>query len=392
MNKNPNTYFWRDSFICTILTILMTGILYFSFIKISALDPFEKAFEDFSLSDLYTAKDFKEMTPTKDIILINIKHADRLEIAKTIEIISKQNPKVIGLDIIFKERKDPQIDSILRSAMTMTKNLVTPFYFDGDQMVTNDNYFLTENQSKGYINLNFNSGKSVVRDFEGVMSVKDSVYFGFATQLAIKSGKLKESSARDVLKDKLLINYTGKTNSFLTFDIEDILANKQIPALKDAIVIMGYLGTPTNNQYDVEDKFFTPLNPNYTGKSVPDMYGVVIYANILKMIITKDFIVKIPNFISYILAFLFCFLMTALGLKIEHKSPFLYHLLIKFLQLLVTVILLYGTLLLLKFNIHISITPVIVLTVLGIGLIVYYGYLFHYLTKKYKWKNYLSEH
>lgn len=389
MNPNSAKFLWRDAFICTLFSVIVLGILYFSFIKISVFDPFEKAFEDFSLSDIYTAEDLKELTPTKDIVLINIKHEDRYKIAQAIDIVDSQQPKVIGLDIIFKDRKEPFQDSILKESMIKTKNLVTSFYIENNHLVENNPYFKSNNQSEGFINLNFAEDAAVIREFVGFKRFQNNKYNSFASQLALKAGLLNQTNASTHLEDKLLINYSGKADSFLTFDIGEILNKKDIPALKNAIVIFGYLGTPTGNAFDIEDKFFTPLNPKFAGKSVPDMYGTIIHANIVKMIIGKDFIVKIPNYISYIFAFLCCFLMSAVGLKIDKKSSVVFHLLIKLLQLVVSIILLYVTLLLLKINIHINITPVLILTLLGIEMIVYYGHLFHYLKKRFQWKSYL---
>lgn len=59
-----------------------------------------------------------------------------------------------------------------------------------------------------------------------------------------------------------------------------------------------------------EDKFFTPLNSNYLGKTNPDMFGVVAHANILAMILKGDFINNIPSYIEIPISLLLIFLNT----------------------------------------------------------------------------------
>ncbi|HMP99796.1 MAG TPA: CHASE2 domain-containing protein, partial [Cyclobacteriaceae bacterium] len=57
-----------------------------------------------------------------------------------------------------------------------------------------------------------------------------------------------------------------------------------------------------------DDKFFTPLNKKYAGKTNPDMYGVVVHANVVSMIINEDYIDEIADWQETILAIVLCFL------------------------------------------------------------------------------------
>lgn len=392
MSEVNSRYLKRDTFICTILTILTTGIFYFFFINISFLDPFEKAFKDFSLSDVYYSENIKDSEVSNKIILVNVEHHDRLNIAKALKKIGNQSPKAIGIDIIFKDKKNAKSDSILKKALLNNDNIITSFYLEDNTVVKNDSFFDTPNQTSGFINLSFSDNESaVVRDFTGVKSLNDRPNYSLALQLAIKSGYIKPNENLDKFEDKLLINYTGNQSSFLIFEIDEILNNEGIPALKNSIVLLGYLGTPTGNKYDIEDKLFTPLNSKFVGKSVPDMYGLLIHANIVNMLIQDDLILKIPNFISYILAAVLCFFMTLFTLKIEKRSSLLYQVMVKLLQLVVTIILLYISIVLLKINVHLNITPIIFLTILGIEMVAYYVFLFHYLKKRFQWKSYLLD-
>ena len=46
----------KDALLCTIMTFVVAGLLYFIFINLTILDPFEKAFKDFKFTDIYYAE------------------------------------------------------------------------------------------------------------------------------------------------------------------------------------------------------------------------------------------------------------------------------------------------------------------------------------------------
>lgn len=375
----------RDSFLCTILTFIVSGILLVIFSNFSLSDPFYKAFKDFSYTDIYYSKLHKPKSIEKDIILVNIKHSDRFVIAQAIEKVQEQHPKVIGLDIIFKDLKNPYVDSILRTSILKKNNIITSFYIDQDAIVRNHNYF--NNTTEGFINMNLSNEGAVIRDFIGVNSSNQN---SFALQLALESGKLHEQKISD-LNESIPIQYFGNESSFLTFDIDEVLQLERIPAMNNAIVIFGYLGTPTGNKFDIEDKHFTPLNPTFTGRSTPDMFGALIHANIVKMLTENNFITKIPKPIVYIIAFFSCFFIVLIGIKLYKRSSLAYDILIKIIQLILSIVLLYLALLLLKMNIYLFITPILVLTLFGLEMIDFYVYLIDYLKKHYKWESYLLD-
>lgn len=77
--------------------------------------------------------------------------------------------------------------------------------------------------------------------------------------------------------------------------------------IKGKIVIMGYLGSYLgDNKW--EDKFHTPLNPIYIGKTVPDMYGVVVHANKVSMILDEDYVNTFPDWLTYLINLIFIYI------------------------------------------------------------------------------------
>lgn len=376
---------YRDALLCTIMTFVVGGILYFSFVNLSILDPFEKAFNDFKFTDIFYSERINKEQRNNRIVIVNIKHADRFQIAEVINKINAHKPSVIGLDIIFEDRKQEFLDSTLKAAITSSKNIVTAYFHEKDSIVNNHEYFKFNGEAKGYINLDLQGQNSVIRDFIGVKG-EDNNEFAFATQLSLKAGYMDENYALKELKNPIPINYIGNKEVFLNFNIEDVLNANEIPAFKDAVVILGYLGED-NEEFDIEDKHFTPLNSEWVGRAVPDTYGVIVHANILNMLSKQNLIYRVSKFTTYLLAFIVCFFTILFAMKLYIKNGFVFDLSEKLIQLLLSVILVYLALRLLQANIYLSVVPMVLLSVLGIEMIDYYKYLVKYLNKKFKWKS-----
>ena len=199
MKIKTDKILFRDAFFCTIMTFIVAGILYFAFVNLSILDPFEKAFKDFKFTDIFYSERINKDQRNNKIVIVNIKHADRFQIAQVIDKIDAQGPSVIGLDIIFEDRKSEFIDSILKSSLASAKSLVTAYFHENDSVVNNHDYFQFNGETKGYINLDLEGQNSVIRNFLGVKGDNNNEY-AFATQLALKAGYLKETYAKKELK------------------------------------------------------------------------------------------------------------------------------------------------------------------------------------------------
>ena len=108
---------------------------------------------------------------------------------------------------------------------------------------------------------------------------------------------------------------------FYALDVEQVLREQFDPEMiKDKIVIFGYLGEYFGDP-SWNDKFFTPLNKKVAGRANPDMFGVVIHANALAMILNGDFINELRDWHKYSIAFIFCALNIALFFYLNAKFP-----------------------------------------------------------------------
>lgn len=70
--------------------------------------------------------------------------------------------------------------------------------------------------------------------------------------------------------------------------------------LKNKIVLLGYLGDHLNDPA-FESRFYTPLNSTFAGRSMPDMLGLTIHANIISMILNEDYIYELGDFGTWLI-------------------------------------------------------------------------------------------
>lgn len=119
------------------------------------------------------------------------------------------------------------------------------------------------------------------------------------------------------------------------------------------------MGDPTGNPYDVEDKHFTPLNPVVGGKSIPDMFGVVIHANIISMLIKGDFMYRISNFWLTAIALFLNFFLIAYFMHVDKKYKISSRTKRKITLLIFSITLVWIALLLFKIGIIFRAMPII---------------------------------
>ncbi len=125
---------------------------------------------------------------------------------------------------------------------------------------------------------------------------------------------------------------------FYAVDVDDLLRGNVLPELfKDKIVMMGYLGDQLGDP-SWEDRFFTPLNKKVAGRANPDMFGLVIHANIVAMILNEDYINTIPDWAAYVVAFIVCLLTIVLFILIDRKLPMWFDALSFFIQVVLLLV------------------------------------------------------
>ncbi len=169
-----------------------------------------------------------------------------------------------------------------------------------------------------------------------IKSMNDTIIECFALALVDKYDHNKANIFRKRIEKKPkgqekaeeTINYTGNIfvpfqqrpkPRYQVFDISDVFnpsftrtdsTGKLIGPGKDLegkIVLLGFLGGDINIKTG-EDKFFTPLNERYIGKTNEDMYGVVIHANVITMIMEELYIDSTPTWLGHVFGIILTYL------------------------------------------------------------------------------------
>lgn len=319
-----------DNFSITALVFVFIGALFFIPANVDFLNPLGQALGDFELTDLVSSqlRDENSVEADTNIVMVNIGELNRAEIAQQIEIINSHEPAVIGLDAFFRKEKTSDLDEPLEQALLKTKNLVVASKLANYNEEKNrfDSLELShpkfaQNATPGFVNVITDDEASfrTSREISFKENIGDSTHWSFAAQIvkSFKNDAFKKLEARG--NETEIINFRGNFKKFYALDVTDIFdSTSDLSFLKGKIVLMGFLGENFEKP-SLEDVFFTPLNEHYAGKSYPDMYGVVIHANVISMALTGDYITAMPFWLSIFSAFVLCFLNVA-GLSYIFKN------------------------------------------------------------------------
>lgn len=325
------------SFVHSVIFSFIVFLIMFTFselnLNIDFLDPFEKTIQDLDFSDIsYSFYDVvSKKKPDTNIVLINIKKISRDQIADVIDSIHSYSPKVIGIDILFSKRKNISENVKIQNALSNKENIVLIDIVEShkrkfDSIRRNE---LSKNPKTlhGFANLNEEANFRTIRTFNPFIETGKDTLFAFSVLVA---NYLNPNSKERVVErdnQKEIINFKGNYEKFYYLDAEEIYKGKvKLNFIHDKIILMGYVGsgaTLKNDSFD-EDKFFTPLNPNFVGRGYPDMYGVVIHANIISMLVNSNYINYFHDFVFHLLLYLFIFLNTFIFAYLYNRTYKLY--------------------------------------------------------------------
>lgn len=361
-------FFNTDAFFGTIFVFLTIYIFSIIF-SADIFTPLKRVFEDFAITDINT--DFREenyIPSDTNIVLIN---SSKLNTDETIELILKLydfNPKVVGLEELDYKNLSPQLLIRLDSIISLSnRNLVIGYklfdfenqnfvsYYDSLKLM-----FLQRNKNIfAYNDLDFQKDKRFYTQREFFPRIKDDTGFikSFAYQIANYYGSIfiKDRIRRGYEKE--LINYRGNFNKFFFFEGLD-LVNDDNPINKftNKIILIGNCPVfePAKK---LDELYFTPLNENYAGRTFPDMFKIVILANIINMFVQGSFYDTIPVYVIALLSFFITYLNFLLFLKVTKFKKELYELVSIFSFLIQsTIIMLLTYYFYFTFNLDLSLT------------------------------------
>ncbi len=341
----------------TLFVLLFMWLLGQIGVRFDFLNVFEEVFKSFDLTDIYYTKirDASSVPYEDRIVLVNIGTLDRRGIAAEIKVLNKYDPKVIGIDaeLFSRKEEDPLGDFMLSNAVKEANNFVFGSRVDGGNPATQlwDTLYLppplftdSTGAQTGFVNI----GNIAEEDFptwkdippqEETKSGREELCFAAKVASFYNKENVEEFLERGNSKEKIF--FKGNLDKYTKLDVEDVLdENFDSMLIKDKIVLMGYMGESFTNYHFDEDRFYTPLNPKL-GRGSPDMYGVVVHANIISMILDKKFINEMPKSVSYLIAVLACYLNSIVFIYIltKHRLSIWYNGISKLIQLIETIVL-----------------------------------------------------
>ncbi len=335
----------------------------------SEFDTIAKALSDTELTDFVFAKLRPDPTVDERIVLVNFGELGRREVATMIQIINKYKPRLVATDALYDCEgglRDtvncPQLLDTLGNLMLSEAIKESNRFVMGEKLMQTKLLGKTDNSEidslelpdpmfkdfseQGFVTIPtdaaYQEDVKIARTIIPQMIVNGKRELAFSTRVAMSYDSLKAEQYLARKKEEEIINFRGNievlqlrvhdlksdetgTSNFATMfsviDYEDVFSeNFDSLFFKDKIVMIGflgkYLGAPS-----WEDKFYTPLNKKIGGRANPDMFGLVVHANIVAMILNQDFIDELAEMQQYIIAFLVCLLTVALFIVVDEKLP-----------------------------------------------------------------------
>lgn len=320
-------------------SVLGTGFIFFLivfFLKVSQIDalfelfdPVGQALSDVEFEDLVFSE-LRDIPPAnEDIVIVNTGELTRAQIAAQLQIINQYKPAVVGIDIFFPDLKPDTLgDIMLSEALSQIDRLVMvsqAILYDDEEDSWNGlrlSHPFFQHGEHGIANLYTDAEEQhqfkVCRTFPPKLAVNGDPEYAFALKVtekfdSTKFGKFMKFSD----KEEEVINFSGNSNDFgqtkfgtrfYSLDVADVLTENFSPDLIEGkIVLFGFMGKDFEDRA-WEDKFFTPLNRKFAGRSNPDMFGVVIHANIVAMLLDERYVGYQSDFSGVLLAIVVCFL------------------------------------------------------------------------------------
>ncbi len=303
-------WFSWDHIFSTILLFLILIIFYLIF-ELKFLGPMKNSLFDFRLSDIIDSQIIpreNELVDTNMIIInstINGIPLSNLGLARILVKLSEYNPKVIGIKTTIKKSNNSNLDNKLSFLLQKIPNIICSFKFDNynedtdefDGIISSDKYF-TENIDKGYENFNKIKDErfTTIRQFMPKIINKEKEYKSFALKIVEKYDKNSAKKLMNRNNKTEFIKYKGHYHFARIEPLELLKGNISPDMIENKIVLIGRISTKNTLDSNMifDDVYFSPLNKIYTGKAFPDMYGTIIQANIISMILNNNYIDTMP--------------------------------------------------------------------------------------------------
>lgn len=351
--------FWLDVILGSIFILGLMGLLnsLTAFKIFDVMDPIGDAFSDMEFTDVYFSQLLDDPVADQNVVMVNVGLESRAGIAILLDSISKHGPAVIGVDLIFDYMSQDTLgDFMLSEALGRVENLVMVnklsqtygnYSEEFDSLEMSHPLFLW-NADHAFANLitdaDVQEDLKMCREFPPKFVMADGEeHWSFGVKLSSYMDSVKALKFLDRDYEVETVNYRGNVldygatkfgNKYFALDVWDVYDGNFVPEIiKDKIVIFCFLGEELGDRENFEDKFFTPLNETYIGRAFPDMYGGVIHANIVSMILNEDYIYALSKTQQWAIAIVMLFLNMMVFTWIYKKLPKWYDGITKLIQL-----------------------------------------------------------
>jgi CHASE2 domain-containing sensor protein len=387
----------RDTIFATLWVFIFIVGLGAIPLNLGFLNPIKLGLKDFDYNDIsYSKLDKGGHTPLdKRIVIVNIGNADRELLSLMIDKAGEMKPKVMALDALFFQEKDPLKDSMLNMTFSKHKNLVAAAKLelsgkDGDTINISGDYFKTAS-SYAYVNF-FNEETSTTRYYEPFLKDHNGKSFpSFTSTIIEKYDTIGFNKIKSKAGQKVLINYERRTQQYQIIEHESLLDNQVDPsALTGKIVLFGYINLDKN---DISDKKFTPMNEKFAGKSIPDMNGIVVHANIISMILDNNYVKKVPSWVNLLIAIAVCWLFMSFFIHYYLESHIWFHLVAKIAQVSALILFTYlGIFLYDQYRLKVDMKMSLIVIIMAVDVIYFYEAWAQWMHKKFGYQTVFKPH
>jgi len=389
---------WLDSILGTFFVFgLMAAFANLTFFKIfDVFDPIGDALGDFELTDIVYSQFRDAPVADERIVLVNLGELSRPDIALMLNIINEHKPAVVGFDTFFNFPKEDTLgDLMLAEALSNTNNLVmvTKLFVNPETDKFDSVHYswplFSQYGYPAFANLDTEAEDQDDLKFCRGFIPKANVNGDRQISLAMQMAKLYDSAAAEEFlmrkHNTELVNFRGNVmdfgatkfgTAFFALDWIDVFQENFVPEMIEGkIVLFCFLGKQLGDRTSLEDKFITPLNAKYAGRTLPDMFGGVIHANIISMVLSRDYIEYMTDTQGYIAGFFLCLFNVFLFTMVYKRLPKWYDGITKLFALFELLLLNYWIIIIFNdYNYKLEITiGMIAVALAGDALEVYHG-------------------
>ena len=281
------------------------------------LDPFNNGVKNYEITDIvYAYLSEQPKYQETEVIIVNSGQPDRAKLTKLVNRLAEAEAKVIGLDFFFQDLRDQKIDTLLQESIKRAGNVVLAcelYQIDEsnqqfDKIIGVDTFFSNHAQL-GYVNFPANASKTI-RIYSPREKVEGAYFPAFTSAVMEKFNPEAYQKLIQRGNEFERIFYIGNKDDFTRYELAQLTDSLSLEqarmVVKDKIVLVGYAAEDIWAN-PLTDRHYTPLNKNYSGKSIPDMYGVVIHANVLSMVLRSNYVREIPLWLNILLTIIFCY-------------------------------------------------------------------------------------